>query len=146
MIGAAGIPFAAWAMKKWMWPWLKKTTPQMLADWIAPRIAAALKGEGINDEDVKEWFEQVTFATVLLAEKKFPDEGMGQEKFQYVFRLIETWAPWAKPFLDSQGTDLSQWINFHVIKMDRVFENAIKKNWKAPQMLHVPIKYLPKPD
>jgi len=101
------------------WGWASGKIPKFIAQSLADRLAEGLKGAGIEDEDVKKYIQQITYATVVLAEAKFPDKGMGKEKLKLVTELLSNTFPFLSSFLKNHGTHLEELINKTVIEMDK---------------------------
>jgi len=110
------------------WGWLSGHLPKFIAGLVSARLLASLKGAGIKDEDVRKYVQQITYATVVLAEAKFPDKGMGKEKYRMVFELLSKTFPFLAVLLKSQGGRLEELINTTAIEMDKTFKYLKKEH------------------
>ncbi len=115
-----------------VWPILKKKVPPYLADQLGKAMFAGLSGAGLKDPDIVEWLEGVTFHTVVLCEKKFPDAGLGQERFKLAAEFLCRTFPWLAPFLASQGDNLADLINRSVVAMDAKMKETVAKGEPKP--------------
>lgn len=122
-------------IKKVIVPLIKNRLTPMITNYLATRLTAALAGGGIDDNAVRQWFQQIVAATVILAEAKFPDKGIGPDKFKFVFGLITKAIPMAGPILAKHGTTLADAINDAVIRMDQTFKMLVDDNVKAIEPL-----------
>lgn len=118
-----------------LWAWIKGKLPRLLSKMMGGRLRAALRGDGIADKDVREYVQQITYATVMLAEKKFPNEGMGKDKFEFVFKLLSQSVPWLSGFIKDNGSNLAEVINNTVKEMDAEFQRLISSNKKKIALL-----------
>lgn len=134
-IGVGTVLVSGLLIKKVIVPQIKNRLTPLITKYLASRLTAALAGGGIDDMAVRQWFQQVTYATVMLAEAKFPDEGMGPDKYKFVFGLITKAIPMAGPILEKHGTTLADAINDAVIQMDQTFKMLIDDNVKLIETL-----------
>lgn len=66
----------------------KKRVPEMVTRWIGREVRLALAGAGVPDPDLRELMRDVILAAVRFAEKKLPDEGMGEARLRLVLDLF----------------------------------------------------------
>ncbi len=128
----------AFVMGRYVWPYLKANVPGMIAGYLGPRLLAALKGGGATDEDLGRFIKQVTYAVVVLAEAKFPDKGIGKEKFEWVYNYLSLAFPIMAPFLAKYDKDLSELINACVMEMDEQFRQIKNLGDNAPAIMMLP--------
>ena len=121
-----------------VWAYLRKHVPKKVASFFGSRLLAGLRGEGIDDEDIKLYIRQITYATVVLAEAKFPDKGLGKKKFKLVFDLLSNSFPFLESFLSKQGSELGKVINLTVMEMDREFKLLKTAHGKENIVMHLP--------
>lgn len=76
---AVGAPLA--------WAWARKNIPEMAARWVGREVRLAMTGAGIQDADLKELLHDVVLCLVRFAEKKIPDEGMGEARLKLVLDM-----------------------------------------------------------
>lgn len=134
---AAGIG-VAFVMARYVWPYLKKKLPALITGYMGPRLLAAIKGGGSTDNDISLFIKQVTYAVVVLAEAKFPDKGVGKEKFDWVYAQLSLAFPIMAPFLEDYGTDLAELINIAVVEMDTQFKQIKELGEKSPAIMMLP--------
>lgn len=80
LVAAMALPMA--------WSWAKKNLPKMLAGWAMKEIRLGLAGGGVEDPDVKELLKVQVMALVKFAERKLPDEGMGEQRMEMILGLM----------------------------------------------------------
>ena len=100
------------------WPLAKRFVLPRLVDFLVGQgvslLLKGLRGDGIEDADLKAFEHDVVFAFVRLAEKKLPDTGLGQERRAWVEASIVKAFPWLK----GREQDLADAIEKAVIRMD----------------------------
>ncbi len=69
------------------WAWARKNVPEKAARWVGREVRLAMTGAGIQDADVKELLHDVVLCLVRFAEKKIPDEGMGEARLKLVLDM-----------------------------------------------------------
>lgn len=128
----------AFVMGRYVWPYLKAKVPGWITGYIGPRLLAAMKGGGATDEDLGRFIKQITYAVVVLAEAKFPDKGIGQKKFDWVYSYLSTAFPILEPFLEDYGKDLAELINAAVLEMDAQFKQIKALGDNSPVIMMLP--------
>jgi len=134
---AVGISIA-FVMGRYVWPYLKAKVPGWIVGYMGPRLLAALKGGGATDEDISRFITQVTYAVVVLAEAKFPDKGLGKQKFDWAYSYLSTAFPIMEPFLTDYGKDISELVNAAVIQMDEQFREIKALGDNSPAIMMLP--------
>jgi len=125
-------------MGRYVFPYLQSKVPKLLTGYIGPRLLAAMKGGGATDDDLARFIKQITYAVVVLAEAKFPDKGVGKQKFDWVYYYLSTAFPIMAPFLEDYGMDLAKIINESVMQMDKQFKDIKDLGEKAPVIMMLP--------
>lgn len=99
------------------WRWVKKNVPEMLARRAGRQARLALAGAGVADPDLKELIHDVVLALVRFAEKKLPDEGMGEARMRMVLDTAES-LPVVGAFVKANEEHVVAIIEEAVKKMD----------------------------
>lgn len=128
----------AFVMGRYVWPYLKAKVPGWITGYMGPRLLAAMKGGGATDEDLSRFIKQITYAVVVLAEAKFPDNGIGQKKFDWVYNYLSLAFPIMAPFLAKYDKDISELINASVMEMDEQFRQIKALGDNSPAIMMLP--------
>ena len=111
---AAAAPFA--------WKWATTKGVEFLVGKAMGLLIKGLRGEGVEDADVKAFEHDVVLAFVRLAEAKLPDGGLGADRKAWATGRIVQCFPWLK----GQEKQLSDLIDNAVNRMDVELKNVLK--------------------
>lgn len=101
-----------------IWRYLKNELPKTLAGLAMKQIRLALAGAGVSDPDVKELLTAVVHSLVLFAEKKLPDEGLGEQRMALILSLLAK-TPLIGAYLQANEKDIREVIENCVKEMDK---------------------------
>jgi len=128
----------AFVLSRYVWPYLKAQVPALIIGYMGPWLLAAIKGGGATDDDIALFIKQVTYSVVVLAEAKFPDKGVGKQKFEWVYAQLSLAFPIMGPFLADYGKDISEIINIAVVEMDTQFKQIKDLGDNSPAIMMLP--------
>lgn len=88
LVLAAALPFA--------WRWASGRGVELLVGHAMRLLVKGLRGEGVEDPDLKAFEHDVVLAFVRLAEAKLPDNGLGADRKAWVQAKVLQVFPWLK--------------------------------------------------
>jgi len=127
------------AMKSWFygailalaaslaWTWAKTKGVDLLVGYVMRLFTKALRGEGIEDEDLRAFEHDVALAFCRLAEAKLSEAGKGPERRAWVIAKLTTAFPW----LERNRDRLDELIETAVLKLDDELKSTIAEETKA---------------
>ena len=102
--------------------WAGKRSINFLAHYLSKKLLVGLKGEGLEDEDVKAFLHDVTLSFIRLAERKLPDQGLGPERKKWMLDFLLS----RLPFLKQYESTMSELIDELVKQNDQQLKDLLK--------------------
>jgi len=125
--------FAWWAVMRYV--------PDMIVNYVMDRVDLALAGKGLDGQDIADVDDRILVARIFSAfvewaERKMPDEGLGEQKMRLVLERIYGYAgkipllgKKLEPKLRANEPKLKEFISALVEKMNA----RLKKDAPPPQ-------------